>query len=69
MSLPKPNWGWASLPFLLLIWIALASRFPTYILPQPWDVAREALRWLGDRSLLQHLQASVLEEVGAFARR
>ena len=66
MSLPKPNWGWASLPFLLLIWMALASRFPTYILPQPWDVAREAVRWLSDASLWQHLRASVLEEVGGF---
>lgn len=66
MSLPKPNWGWASLPFLLLIWMALASRFPTYILPQPWDVAREAVRWLSDGSLWQHLRASVLEEVGGF---
>lgn len=66
MNLPKPNWGWASLPFLLLLWIALASRYPSYILPQPWDVAHEAWHWLSNGSLWQQLKASVLEELGGF---
>jgi len=66
MTLPKPNWGWASLPFLLLIWIALASRYPSYILPQPWDVVDEARHWLSNGSLWQHIKASVLEELGGF---
>jgi ABC-type nitrate/sulfonate/bicarbonate transport system permease component len=48
----RPSWSWASLPFLLLAWIALvASRFPSYILPQPWEVLAEGLRWLRDGSL------------------
>jgi ABC-type nitrate/sulfonate/bicarbonate transport system permease component len=64
--LPKPNWGWASLPFLLLAWSLTASRFPGYILPQPWAVATEALRWLRNGSLAQHVSASVLEELGGF---
>lgn len=66
MTLPKPNWGWASLPFLALVWIALASRFPSYVLPQPWVVAHEATRWLADGSLLVQLRASLLEELAGF---
>lgn len=66
MKLPKPNWGWASLPFLLLVWIALASRFPSYVLPQPWLVAAEALRWLDDGSLWKQFKASALEELAGF---
>lgn len=66
MKLPKPNWGWASLPFLLLLWIALASRFPSYVLPQPWLVAAEALRWLDDGSLWKQFKASALEELAGF---
>ncbi|WP_277965002.1 ABC transporter permease [Pseudomonas sp. RIT-To-2] len=66
MTLPKPNWGWASLPFLLLVWVALASRFPSYVLPQPWVVAHEALRWLADGSLWLQLRASLLEELAGF---
>ena len=66
MTLPKPNWGWASLPFLLLVWIALASRFPSYVLPQPWVVGHEALRWLADGSLFTQLRASLLEELAGF---
>lgn len=67
MRLPTPNWGWASLPFLLLLWIALASRFPSYVLPQPWVVAAEALRWLDDGALWKQFKASALEELAGFA--
>lgn len=67
MRLPKPSWGWASLPFLLLSWSLLASRFPGYILPQPWAVAAEALRWLRDGSLARHIVSSALEELGGFS--
>jgi ABC-type nitrate/sulfonate/bicarbonate transport system permease component len=66
MRLPAPNWGWASLPVLLLAWSLIASRFPSYILPQPWEVLAEGLRWLRDGSLGPHLLASVLEELGGF---
>ena len=66
MKLPKPNWGWASLPFLVLVWIALASRFPSYVLPQPWLVAAEALRWFDDGSLWKQFKASALEELAGF---
>jgi NitT/TauT family transport system permease protein/taurine transport system permease protein len=65
--LPVPHWGWTSLPVLLLAWGLLASRFPSYILPQPWEVAAEGWRWLGDGTLAPHLAASVLEELGGFA--
>ncbi|MGF0237265.1 ABC transporter permease [Rhodococcus sp. IEGM1300] len=66
MSIPKPNWGWASLPFLLLVWIILASRFPSYVLPQPWVVAQEAIRWINDGSLWKQFRASMLEELAGF---
>lgn len=62
----KPSWAWASLPFLLLLWIVAASRFPSYILPQPWEVAEEGWRWLQNGKLWPHLLASLLEELGGF---
>ncbi len=62
----RPNWGWAALPFLLVVWIAVASRYPNYILPQPWDVWHEALRWFGDGSIWPQLGASLLEEFVGF---
>jgi NitT/TauT family transport system permease protein/taurine transport system permease protein len=66
MRWPKPSWSWASLPFLLLAWGLAASRFPSYVLPQPWEVLAEAARWVRDGSLGPHLLASVLEELGGF---
>lgn len=66
MALPKPTWGWASLPFLLIVWSLVASRFPGYILPQPWQVAAEGARWIANGSLGPQLLASVLEELGGF---
>lgn len=66
MTLPRPNWGWASLPFLLLVWIVLASCFPSYVLPQPWVVGAEALRWIEDGSLWKQFRASALEELTGF---
>lgn len=66
LRLPKPSWAWASLPFLLVAWSLIASRFPSYILPPPWEVAAEGLRWLRNGSLGQHLAASLLEELGGF---
>ncbi len=65
--LTKFNWGWASLPFLLVCWSLVASHFPSYIFPSPWEVAKEALRWINDGSLFLHLKASLLEEAGGFA--
>ncbi|KAA9000521.1 ABC transporter permease [Affinibrenneria salicis] len=61
-----PSWSWASLPFLLIVWILIASRFPSYVLPQPWEVWREALRWMADGSLWPQLRASLLEEFAGF---
>jgi ABC-type nitrate/sulfonate/bicarbonate transport system permease component len=61
------NWGWLSLPFLILCWSIVASFYPAYILPQPWDVAREAVRWINDGSLWGHLKASLYEELGGFS--
>ena len=61
-----PSWAWAALPFLLLAWTAIASRFPSYILPQPWEVAEEGWRWLQSGKLWQQLAASLLEELGGF---
>lgn len=64
--LPTPSWSWAALPFLLLLWSALASRFPSYILPQPWEVAQEGWRWIASGKLWPQLLASLLEELGGF---
>lgn len=61
-----PNWGWASLPVLLIAWMILASRYPSYILPQPWDVWHEAVRWFSDGSIWVQLSASLAEEFVGF---
>ena len=63
---PRRWLAWASLPLLALVWMALASRVPAYVLPQPWDVAREALRWWQDGSLARHLGRSLLREAMGF---
>jgi len=63
----KPHWGWASLPFLLVVWIVVASRYPAYIFPQPWDVWYEALRWFSDGAIWGQLGASLLEEFIGFS--
>lgn len=63
----KPHWGWAALPVLLLAWTLVASRFPSYILPPPWEVAEEGWRWLSGGKLWPHLGASLLEELLGFA--
>ena len=65
-SKPLPNWGWASLPALLLVWSLAATQFPSYILPQPWEPAQEGWRWLQSGKLWPHLIASLLEEIGGF---
>ncbi len=66
LTTPKPTWSWAALPLLLLLWSATASRFPSYILPQPWEVAQEGWRWVADGKLWPQLGASLLEELGGF---
>jgi ABC-type nitrate/sulfonate/bicarbonate transport system permease component len=58
--------AWSSLPLLVLIWIALASRVPAYVLPQPWDVLREGLQWLDSGKLAKHLGSSLLRELIGF---
>jgi NitT/TauT family transport system permease protein/taurine transport system permease protein len=40
---------------------------PPYVLPQPWDVALEAGRWIGSGELWPQLGSSLLREVGGFA--
>ncbi|HSI48711.1 MAG TPA: ABC transporter permease [Ideonella sp.] len=57
---------WASLPLLALAWTIAASRVPSYVLPQPWEVLGEGLRWLKDGSLLSNLGHSLLREFMGF---
>jgi len=64
---PVRSWlAWASLPVIAAIWIATASRVPVYVLPQPWDVFKEGLRWLQDGSIATHLASSLLRELLGF---
>jgi ABC-type nitrate/sulfonate/bicarbonate transport system permease component len=60
------NWGWAAMPALLVAWMLTASRFPSYVLPQPWEVAEEAWRWVESGRLWAQLLASLWEELGGF---
>jgi NitT/TauT family transport system permease protein/taurine transport system permease protein len=63
---PKPSWSWASLPALGVVWCLAASQVPSYVLPQPWDVASEAGRWIGSGDLWHQVAASLLRESGGF---
>jgi len=64
--LPAFSWSWLSIPSLLIVWMLVATQFPSYILPQVWDVAAEAYDWIASGELAVHLWASFLEEVGGF---
>lgn len=64
--LPQFSWSWMSIPSLLLVWMLVATQFPSYILPQVWDVAAEGYAWLISGDLAPHIWASFLEEVGGF---
>lgn len=64
--IPAFSWSWLSIPSLLIAWMLIATQFPSYILPQVWDVASEAYDWIHDGSIYGHLWASFLEEVGGF---
>ncbi|AGS26033.1 taurine ABC transporter permease protein TauC 2 (plasmid) [Rhizobium etli] len=63
---PQPSWNWAALPFLLAVWCFAASRVPSYVLPQPWEVAAEGLRWMQSGELGRQLLASLSREFGGF---
>jgi NitT/TauT family transport system permease protein/taurine transport system permease protein len=62
----KPSWRWASLPALLIVWCVAATRVPSYVLPQPWDVIAEAVRWIRSGDLGRQVGASLLRELGGF---
>lgn len=62
-----PGLAWASIPLILLTWVLLASRMPAYVLPQPWEVLQEGVRWWRDGSLTENLAASLLRELVGFS--
>jgi ABC-type nitrate/sulfonate/bicarbonate transport system permease component len=66
IKLPDFSWSWLSIPSLLLVWMLVATQFPSYILPQVWQVAQEGYLWIVQGELWAHLWASFLEEVGGF---
>lgn len=66
LKLPEFSWSWLSIPSLLLAWMLIATQFPSYILPQFWEVFDEAVEWIGGGELWPHIWASFLEEVGGF---
>ncbi|MDH5257212.1 MAG: ABC transporter permease, partial [Gammaproteobacteria bacterium] len=64
--IPEFSWSWFSIPSLLIVWMIIASFFPSYILPQFWEVAEEAWEWALEGDLHVHLGISLLEEVVGF---
>ncbi len=66
LKLPEYSWSWLSIPSLLVAWMLVATQFPSYILPQVWDVAHEGYVWIADGELFPHIWASLVEEVGGF---
>jgi len=67
MTAWRPHWSWAGIPVLVVVWMLVASRMPAYVLPQPWNVAAEAARWLQGGKLWPQLAASLVEEAAGFA--
>jgi NitT/TauT family transport system permease protein/taurine transport system permease protein len=63
---PEYSWSWWSIPSLLLVWMLVATQFPSYILPQIWEVAAEGYDWVKSGEIWPHVVASLLEEVGGF---
>lgn len=63
---PAFSWSWLSIPSLLVAWMLVATQFPSYILPQVWDVAEEAYEWLATGQLWPHIVASFLEVAAGF---
>lgn len=66
LRFPQPSWRWAALPFLLVVWCLAASRVPSYVLPQPWEVVAEGFRWIRSGELGRQVMASLLREFGGF---
>lgn len=66
IRLPAFSWSWFSIPSLLLIWMLVATQFPSYILPQVWDVAAEGYQWFASGDIWPHLGHSFIEELGGF---
>ena len=64
--IPEVSWSWFSIPSLLIVWMIIASFFPSYILPQFWEVASEGWEWVLEGDLHIHLGISLLEEVVGF---
>jgi len=60
------SWSWWSIPSLLLVWMLVATQFPSYILPQVWEVAEEGYDWVASGEIWPHIVASLLEELGGF---
>ncbi len=60
------SWSWWSIPSLLLAWMLIATQFPSYILPQVWDVAIEGVDWVSSGEIWPNVWASLLEEIGGF---
>ena len=60
------SWSWWSIPSLLLAWMLIATQFPSYILPQVWDVAIEGFEWVSSGDIWPNVIASLLEEIGGF---
>ena len=66
LRFPRFSWSWLSIPSLLVAWMLIATQFPSYILPQVWQVADEGYLRIADGSLLPNIWASFLEEIGGF---
>lgn len=52
-------WGSLSVPFLLLVWVAVASRYPDLIFPGPVVVAKEFIRQLSSPEFYHHVGISL----------
>ncbi|MBI3774756.1 MAG: ABC transporter permease [Gammaproteobacteria bacterium] len=60
------SYGWLSLPSLFVVWVVLAWKLPSYILPQPWQVVQEGYEWAIKGQLHPHLIDSFVRELIGF---
>jgi ABC-type nitrate/sulfonate/bicarbonate transport system permease component len=52
-------WGSLSVPFLLIVWVAVASRYPELILPGPLRVFEELFKQLASPDFYDHIGISL----------
>ncbi|TWI57939.1 ABC transporter permease [Halalkalibacter nanhaiisediminis] len=58
--------GWLAIPFVLIVWTAISSQYPSYIFPSPVDVWHEGVNQVNRGELQTHILLSLQRLVLGF---